>query len=106
MPDWYASLLWCHCNIDAEKAATGEQIVTKPWLLKSTKLKKSYQHEIEYVAKKMNMTDDEVARVSDEWKVLSLAASIGCPSQEKRVDYYWRDLFDIKQSNGKPKNPS
>lgn len=53
----------------------------------------------------MNMPDEEVARVSDEWKVLSMAHDTEYPSPKKRVDYYWRGLFDIKHSSGMPKYP-
>ena len=34
-----------------------------------------------------------------------MADGIGCPSPKTRVDYYGGNLFDIKQSNGKPKYP-
>ena len=36
------------------------------------------------------MPDEEVARISDEWKVLSMADDTECPPPEKCVDHYWR----------------
>lgn len=72
--------------------------------LNPQKLETASPQEIEYVAKKLNIPEEEVARVSDEWKVLSIAGD--APKEKpKRVDHFWRKVFEIEQSNGKPKYP-
>ena len=56
------------------------------------KISKSKPTDIEFIAKKLCVSDDFVLRATDEWKVLTLDQSVQA-IDFKRVDHFWREVF-------------
>lgn len=60
--------------------------------LNPKKISKSKPTDIEFIAKKLCVSDDLVLRATDEWKVLTLDQSVQA-IDFKRVDHFWREVF-------------
>jgi len=54
--------------------------------------------DIELIATKLFISDDNSLKVTDEWKMLSMDQSIDSLSY-KRVDHFWREVFSQTTSN-------
>jgi hypothetical protein len=68
--------------------------------LNPQKIALSKQSDIELIAKKLFVSDDNILKVTDEWKLLSMDQSRHSLSY-KRVDHFWRDVFSQIASNDK-----
>jgi len=60
---------------------------------------------MELIAKKLFVSDDNILKVADEWKVLSMDQSIHSLSY-KRVDHFWREVFSQTTSNDTKRYPT
>ena len=73
--------------------------------LNPQKIALSKQSEIELIAKKLFVSDDNILKVIDEWKLLSMDQSRHSLSYE-RVDHFWREVFSQTASNDTRKYPT
>ena len=69
------------------------------------KIALSKQSDIELIAKKLFVSDDNILKVTDEWKLLSMDQSRQSLSY-KRVDHFWREVFSQTASNDTRKYPT
>jgi len=73
--------------------------------LNPQKIASSKPSDIELIAKKLFTSDDNIPKVTDEWKVYSMDQSIHCLSY-KRVDHFWGEVFSQTTSNDTRKYPT
>jgi hypothetical protein len=73
--------------------------------LNPQKIALSKQSDIELIAKKLFVSDNNILKVTDEWKLLSMDQSRHSLSY-KRVDHFWREVFSQTASNDTRKYPT
>jgi hypothetical protein len=96
---------WFYSFLSSKEIAIQKQASCKYRLLNPQKIALSKQSEIELIAKKLFVSDDNILKVIDEWKLLSMDQSRHSLSYE-RVDHFWREVFSQTASNDTRKYPT
>ena len=60
---------------------------------------------IQFFASKLRTPAADIANVSDEWRLYICDEEIRKPEKGRRVDHYWRDIFQLQTANGKLRYP-
>ena len=60
---------------------------------------------IEYVAGKLRLPTENIADVSDEWRLYLHDEDVKKHEKGTRVDHYWRDIFQLQTANANPRYP-
>ena len=62
---------------------------------------------IQQVARMLpSINDEDLAKISDEWRVYQIDDDNNGNTENQRIDHYWRDIFKHNMPNGDPKYPT